>query len=76
MNAQIRNRLLNKDRIPCRPNIIPILDAVFIFIFFLLMSAQFIKYFTIHSDTPSVKMINSSEKESKDSLKLGLRYIA
>lgn len=35
-----------------RINLIPILDAVFIFIFFLLMSTQFIKVFEIGSDIP------------------------
>lgn len=33
-------------------NLIPILDAVFIFIFFLLMSTQFVKIFEIGSDVP------------------------
>ncbi len=37
-----------------RPNLIPILDAVFIFIFFLLMSANFIKIYEIASDVPLV----------------------
>lgn len=35
-------------------NLIPILDSVFIFIFFLLMSAQFIKIYEISSDVPIV----------------------
>ena len=35
-----------------KPNLTPILDAVFIFIFFLLMSANFIKLFEISSDVP------------------------
>lgn len=35
-----------------RINLIPILDAVFIFIFFLLMSTQFVKVFEIGSDVP------------------------
>lgn len=37
-----------------RLNLIPILDAVFIFIFFLLMSANFIKVFELSSDIPIV----------------------
>ena len=37
-----------------RLNLIPILDAVFIFIFFLLMSAQFIKVYEIGSDVPII----------------------
>ena len=35
-----------------KPNLIPILDAVFIFIFFLLMSANFLKIYEIPSDVP------------------------
>jgi biopolymer transport protein ExbD len=35
-------------------NLIPILDAVFIFIFFLLMSTQFVKVFEIGSDVPII----------------------
>lgn len=35
-------------------NLVPILDAVFILIFFLLMSAQFIKIFEISSNVPIV----------------------
>lgn len=52
-------------------NLIPILDAVFIFIFFLLMSAQFIKIFEIGSDVP---MVSSSPppKNQKDPLALTL----
>lgn len=37
-----------------KPNLIPILDSVFIFIFFLLMSASFIKIYEIPSDVPLV----------------------
>lgn len=37
-----------------RINLIPILDAVFIFIFFLLMSTQFVKVFEIGSDIPII----------------------
>ena len=35
-------------------NLIPILDVVFIFIFFLLMSTQFVKIYEISSDIPIV----------------------
>jgi biopolymer transport protein ExbD len=38
-----------------RLNLIPILDSVFIFIFFLLMSAQFLKYSQINAEVPLVK---------------------
>jgi biopolymer transport protein ExbD len=37
-----------------RLNLIPILDAIFIFIFFLLMSANFIKIYEVQSDVPIV----------------------
>lgn len=40
-------------------NIIPILDAVFIFIFFLLMSAQFLEIYEIGSDAPSIKTVET-----------------
>lgn len=55
-------RKKNRDQ---KLNLIPILDAVFIFIFFLLMSAQFIKIFEIGSDIPMV----SSEPPPKDQKK-------
>lgn len=48
-----------------RINLIPILDAVFIFIFFLLMSTQFVKIFEISSDIPLV----SSEPPPKNQKK-------
>lgn len=35
-------------------NLVPILDAIFILIFFLLMSAQFVKIYEIGSDVPIV----------------------
>jgi len=44
-------------------NLIPILDAVFIFIFFLLMSAQFLKIYEINSDVPIIS--NSAPPKSK-----------
>lgn len=44
-------------------NLIPILDAVFIFIFFLLMSTQFVKIFEIGSDIPIVS--NQEPPKSK-----------
>ena len=46
-------------------NLIPILDAIFIFIFFLLMSAQFIDIYEIGSDAP----ITSTSTEKKDKKK-------
>ena len=52
-------------------NIIPILDAVFIFIFFLLMSAQFLEIYEIGSDAPSVKTAETM-KDKKPPLNLTL----
>ena len=51
-------------------NLIPILDAIFIFIFFLLMSAQFIDIYEIGSDAPITS--TSSEKMDKKPLNLTL----
>lgn len=51
-----------------RLNLIPILDAVFIFIFFLLMSANFIKIFEVPSDVPIV----SSQPPPKNQKPLAL----
>jgi len=50
-------------------NLIPILDAVFIFIFFLLMSAQFIKIYEIASDVP---IVSSSPPPKNDKKPLAL----
>ena len=55
-----------------RPNLIPILDAVFIFIFFLLMSANFVKIFEIQSDVPIISE-QEPPKEIKKSLNLTLK---
>jgi biopolymer transport protein ExbD len=52
-------------------NLIPILDSVFIFIFFLLMSAQFIQIHEIGSDAPTVKTTESI-KNDKPPLNLTL----
>ena len=55
-----------------RLNLIPILDAVFIFIFFLLMSAQFIKIYEISSDVPIVSD-SPPPKDNKKPLALTLQ---
>ena len=55
-----------------RLNLIPILDAVFIFIFFLLMSAQFIKIYEIGSDVPIVSN-SPPPKNQKKPLALTLK---
>ncbi len=55
-----------------RPNLIPILDAVFIFIFFLLMTAQFIDIYELASDAPAVTILNKKQEKDKDPLNLVL----
>jgi len=52
-------------------NLVPIMDSVFIFIFFLLMSASFLKIYEIASDVP---IVSDSEppKDQKDPLALTL----
>ncbi len=52
-------------------NLVPIMDSVFIFIFFLLMSASFLKIYEIGSDVP---IVSDSEppKNKKDPLALTL----
>lgn len=45
-------------------NLIPILDAIFIFIFFLLMSAQFMDVYEFGSDKPITATYN--DQKSKD----------
>lgn len=53
-------------------NLIPILDAVFIFIFFLLMSTNFIQIFEISSDAPIISSEPPKESD-KDPLLLSLK---
>ena len=55
-------RVRTKKKVP-KLNLIPILDAVFIFIFFLLMSAQFVEIYEIGSDAPTVKNVTKNNKE-------------
>ena len=55
-----------------KPNLIPILDAVFIFIFFLLMSANFKSIFEINSDVPMVSASEPPVKDKKPPLALTL----
>ena len=50
-------------------NLVPILDSVFIFIFFLLMSAQFVDVYEIGSSVPMTKEAKD-EKQEKDPLNL------
>jgi biopolymer transport protein ExbD len=52
-----------------RLNLVPILDAVFIFIFFLLTSAQFIDIYELESDYPATAVFKQ-EKNKKEPLNL------
>jgi biopolymer transport protein ExbD len=56
---------------PEKINLVPILDSVFIFIFFLLMSAQFLDIYEIGSSLPMVKEA-PEQKQDKDPLNLVL----
>lgn len=56
---------------PEKLNLVPILDSVFIFIFFLLMSAQFVDVYEIGSSLPMTREAKD-EKQEKDPLNLTL----
>ncbi len=62
--------MARKMKKPPRLNLIPILDAIFIFIFFLLMSAQFIDIYEIGSDAPITS--TTSPEMKKEPLNLTL----
>lgn len=61
-------RTTHKMKKPEKINLVPILDAVFIFIFFLLMSAQFVDVYEIGSKLPMSKEADQDIK--KDPLNL------
>ena len=61
-------RTVHKMKKPEKINLVPILDAVFIFIFFLLMSAQFVDVYEIGSKLPMTKEADQDIK--KDPLNL------
>jgi biopolymer transport protein ExbD len=61
----------HKMKKPEKLNLVPILDSVFIFIFFLLMSAQFVDLYEIGSSVPMMKEAKN-EKQEKDPLNLTL----
>lgn len=61
----------HKIKKPEKLNLVPILDSVFIFIFFLLMSAQFVEVYEIGSSLPMTREAKD-EKEEKDPLNLTL----
>jgi len=52
------------------PNLIPVMDVTFLFIFFLLMSAQFIEVSQIVSDAPKIKTTNSTSDDKPLNLTL------
>lgn len=58
----IQRKKLNKAP---KLNLIPILDAIFIFIFFLLMSAQFIDIYELDSDAPITTTTDKLPPEKK-----------
>ncbi len=53
-----------------RLNLVPILDSVFILIFFLLLSAQFIRIFEISSNVPIVSPADPPPPKNKEPLNL------
>lgn len=61
-------RTAHKMKKPEKINLVPILDAVFIFIFFLLMSAQFVDVYEIGSKLPMTK--EADQDVNKDPLNL------
>jgi biopolymer transport protein ExbD len=61
----------HKIKKPEKLNLVPILDSVFIFIFFLLMSAQFVEVYEIGSSLPMTKEV-PVDKPEKDPLNLTL----
>lgn len=56
-----------------RLNIVPIMDAVFIFIFFLLFSAQFVKIFEIETEAPIISEVPQDVKIDDEPLNLILK---
>jgi biopolymer transport protein ExbD len=61
----------HKIKKPEKLNLVPILDSVFIFIFFLLMSAQFVDVYEIGSSVPMIRE-SKDEDPKKDPLNLTL----
>lgn len=71
LRAPSRRKRKNEQK---RLNLIPILDAIFIFIFFLLMSANFLKIYEVQSDVPIVS--TKSPPKNKKPLALTLKVRA
>ena len=62
-------RRLRKER-DNSPNLIPVMDVTFLFIFFLLMSAQFLEVSQIVSDAPTIKTTQEQSDEKPLNLTL------
>lgn len=54
-------------------NLVPIMDSVFILIFFLLFSTKFIEMYEINADTPVVKEVPDDQDPDKNPLNLILK---
>lgn len=61
MAISIKRKKKNIERL----NLIPIMDAIFIFIFFLLMSAQFIDIYELNSDAPSISTVHADDNKKE-----------
>lgn len=61
-------KIARKKKVAPKLNLIPILDSVFIFIFFLLLSTQFVQTHEIGTEAPSVRSTDMPHK--KDPLNL------
>lgn len=57
-------------------NLVPIMDSVFILIFFLLFSTKFIEMHEINADTPVVKEVPDDQEPEKNPLNLILKLDA
>lgn len=58
-----------------RLNLVPIMDAVFIFIFFLLFSAQFIELVLLEAEAPVVSNISSPKDINNEPLNLNIKIL-
>lgn len=56
-----------------RLNLVPIMDAVFIFIFFLLFSAQFIELVLLEAEAPVVSNISKAKELDEEPLNLNVK---
>lgn len=65
-------RVVRKKKGLSKLNLIPILDAVFIFIFFLLMSAQFVETYELEASTPQISEIEANDPKEPLNLTIKL----